>query len=162
MYFPVRCSVKYGVFFSQMCSYTNPKFITLALVGWEVMATVLSELALSTPPWRGVLPEKLRVLQLVNKFPTFYKTHKVHHRLHNSPPPVPVLSRINPVYAIKRYVFKFCFNIILASTPRPSKLSFSSGFLPPDPACIYFLLSSCYMPSSPISLSSCHHHCWGL
>ena len=43
-------------------------------------------------PWSTVLLEKLTGLQLVKKFPTFLWDPRVHHRTHNSTPPVPILS----------------------------------------------------------------------
>ena len=55
-------------------------------------------------------------------FPRVLRNQKVHHRIHNSPPPVPILSKIDPVYAPKFKLSKIHFNII--------HLGFPSGLLP--------------------------------
>jgi hypothetical protein len=53
---------------------------------------------------------------------------KVDHRIHNSPPPVPILSQIDPVHARHPQLPKIHFNIIPPPTPASFKLFLPSGF----------------------------------
>jgi len=52
---------------------------------------------------------------------------KVHHRVLNSPPRVPILSQFNPVHALPKDFLMNHFNIILPYTP-----GIPSGLLPSD------------------------------
>ena len=77
---------------------------------------------------------------------------KVYFLVYKCPPPVPILSQIDPVHAPTPHFLKFHFNIISPSTPGSSKWSLPLVF-PPKP-CIYFSSShTCYMPRHLILLA---------
>jgi hypothetical protein len=75
------------------------------------------------------------------KNPRILWNPKVHYRIHNSPPPVPILSQSDPVHAYPSHVSKIHFNIIRSSTPGFSKWFLPSGF----PTKTLLLLRMCYM-----------------
>ena len=77
---------------------------------------------------------------------------KVHCRIHNSPPPAPILSRLDPVLTLTSDFLKIHLNINLPSTPGSPKWFCPSGF--PTKILYTPLLSSTHATCPPISFFS--------
>ena len=66
--------------------------------------------------------------------------------LSQSPPHVPILSQINPIYTALSHVLNIHFIITLSSTPRPPKWSLSRRSPHQTPVRTSSLVHTCYMP----------------
>ena len=84
-------------------------------------------------PWCRVLLEKLTVLQLVKKFPTFHKTRRFIAALTSVQPPVSILGQPNPVHIHTSHLLEIHPNIIHPSTPGSPQWSPSLRFTHQDP-----------------------------
>jgi hypothetical protein len=86
-----------------------------------------------------------------------YNIKFVHYRVHNSPPPVPVLGHINPLHALLSYLSNIHFNTIVPSPPRSTQVASFLQISPPKP-CMHLSYPP-YMPHAPAI--SIMQHKWG-
>jgi len=80
------------------------------------------------------------------KIPSILWNRSVQYRFYKNPPPVPILSQINPDHAPTSHILKIHLHIILPSTPESSKWSLSLRFTNLNAVCPDPLRHSYYMP----------------
>jgi hypothetical protein len=80
-----------------------------------------------------------------NKLYQWRKKRKVHHRIQNSSPPVPIPSHSKPIHPPARLPY-IHFDPILLSTPWSSERSLYLGLSHPNAVCFSLVSNACHMP----------------
>jgi hypothetical protein len=93
-----------------------------------------------SPPW-----ESNRFADS-QKIPRILWNPKFHYRIHKCPPPVPILSQLDPVHTPTSYFLLIRLNIILLSTPGSPKWPISFRFPHHNPEYASPILLTRYMP----------------
>jgi len=83
---------------------------------------------------------------------------KVHYRTHKCPPPVPILSQLDPIHTPTSHFLKIHLNIALPSTPGSPHWCLSTRFPHQNPVHTLPISRTRYMPSPSHSSRFYHPH----
>ena len=106
--------------------------------------------------WSTVLIKKPTTFHLVKKFPAFYGNWRFVTAFTSAPPPVLILSQLDPVHTPTFHFLKIHLNVILPSALGPPKWSLSFRFPHQNPVYTSPVTHSCHMPQP--SHSSWFYH----
>ena len=79
------------------------------------------------------------------EIPRILRNPKIHYRIYKCPPPIHILSQINPVHVLTSHFLKINFNIILTPKHGPYKWLLSLRFPHQNPVHTSLLPATCNM-----------------
>ena len=101
---------------------------------------------LLTPYSRALIQKLTGSHSPSQEIPRIYATRRFIAAFTSAPPPVPILSQLDPVHTPTFHFLKIHLNIILPFMPMPSKLSFSLRVSHQNPVYASVVPHTCYMP----------------
>jgi len=105
--------------------------------GWNILAYTIQQ----SPSWEA------NRFSAGQEIPRILCNPKVHYRIYKCPPPVPILSQLNPVHTPTSYFLKIHLNINLPSTSGSAKWCIYFSFPHQNPVYASPLPHMRYMPS---------------
>ena len=117
------------------------RFAIVACIRAETCSTYLLTHSMEqSPSWEGIR------FSASQEIPRIVWNPKFHYRIHTCPPPVPILSQLDPVHSPTSHFLKIHLYIIFQSTPVSPKWSLSLRFPNHIPVYASSLPHTCYMP----------------
>ena len=115
-------------------------------ISWQYCAVRQYLLTYLLTPCSTVLLEKLTGSETSQEIPRILWNPKVHYRIHKCPPPVPILSQLDPVHTPTSYLMKIHLNITLLPMPGSPHWPLSPRFPHQNPVHGSPLSHTRYMP----------------
>ena len=114
--------------------------VFLRALYWQFITHLITHSMQHSPSWEA------NRFSATPEIPHILWKPKVHYRIHKCPPPLPILSQLDPVQTLTSHFLKVHLNIILPSTPGSPKWFLFHKFPHQNSVCASPLPHTRYMP----------------